>query len=135
MEPQKCKVLLKKEISLFAILSFRMPSINPVFSYCRTALLFSIILTAGAGFISAFSPNYISLLALRFLVGMGVGGTHVFSSWFLEFVPAKNRGAWMIVFSVFWTIGTIFEASLAWVRYSVFLCWRSLYLFEYLLVF
>lgn len=90
-------------------------SINLVSSYCRTALLFSILLTAGAGFISALSPNYISLLALRFLVGIGVGGTHVFSSWFLEFVPAKNRGAWMIVFSAFWTFGTIFEASLAWV--------------------
>jgi MFS family permease len=82
---------------------------------CRTALLFSVTLTAGAGLTSALSPNYISLLALRFLVGVGVGGTHVFSSWFLEFVPTKNRGAWMLVFSAFWTIGTIFEASLAWV--------------------
>jgi len=94
----------------------------------RTALLFSIILTAGAGFISALSPNYISLLALRFLVGIGVGGTHVFSSWFLEFVPAKNRGAWMIVFSAFWTFGTIFEASLAWVVLSR-LSWRWLLAF------
>ena len=82
----------------FKLFSFAMfwpsvcESINLVSSYCRTALLFSIILTAGAGFISALSPNYISLLALRFLVGIGVGGTHVFSSWFLEFVPAKNRG-------------------------------------------
>ncbi|TVU30901.1 hypothetical protein EJB05_22554 [Eragrostis curvula] len=82
----------------------------------RTALLFSILLTTGAGFLSAFSPNYISLLAFRFLVGIGVGGAHVFTSWFLEFVPAKNRGSWMIVFSCFWTIGTISEASLAWTQ-------------------
>ncbi|WVZ58737.1 hypothetical protein U9M48_008977 [Paspalum notatum var. saurae] len=94
----------------------------------RTALLFSIVLTTGAGFVSALSPNYRSLLAFRFLVGVGVGGTHVFSSWFLEFVPAKNRGAWMIVFSVFWTIGTIMEASLAWVVLSG-LSWRWLLAF------
>jgi MFS family permease len=61
------------------------------------------------------SPNYISLLVFRLLVGIGVGGAHVFTSWFLEFVPSKNRGSWMIVFSFFWTIGTILEASLAWV--------------------
>ncbi|KAJ0531037.1 putative major facilitator, sugar transporter, major facilitator superfamily [Helianthus annuus] len=42
------------------------------------------------------------------------GCGHVFSSWFLEFVPSPNRGAWMIVFSTFWTVGTIMEASLAW---------------------
>lgn len=94
----------------------------------RTALLFSVTLTAGAGLTSALSPNYISLLALRFLVGVGVGGTHVFSSWFLEFVPTKNRGAWMLVFSAFWTIGTIFEASLAWVVLSR-LSWRWLLAF------
>ncbi|XP_062200885.1 organic cation/carnitine transporter 7-like isoform X2 [Phragmites australis] len=94
----------------------------------RTALLFSILLTTGAGLLSALSPNYISLLALRFLVGVGVGGAHVFSSWFLEFVPAKNRGAWMIVFSFFWTIGTILEASLAWVVIEK-LSWRWLLAF------
>ncbi|CAL4941570.1 unnamed protein product [Urochloa decumbens] len=94
----------------------------------RTALLFSIILTTGAGFLSALSPNYTFLLVFRFLVGLGVGGTHVFSSWFLEFVPTKNRGTWMIVFSVFWTIGTILEASLAWVVLSR-LSWRWLLAF------
>ncbi|KAF3436694.1 hypothetical protein FNV43_RR19441 [Rhamnella rubrinervis] len=73
------------------------------------------IVTSVAGFLSSFSPNYMSLLILRCLVGTGLGGGSVFSSWFLEFIPASNRGKWMVIFSTFWTIGTIFEASLAWI--------------------
>jgi MFS family permease len=94
-----------------------MPSIhetNLVFFF-RTVLLLSTLLTSGMGFLSALSPNYLCLLVLRFFVGIGVGSGHVFTSWFLEFVPAGNRGTWMVIVSFFWTIGTVVEASLAWV--------------------
>ncbi|XP_063940443.1 organic cation/carnitine transporter 7 isoform X1 [Daucus carota subsp. sativus] len=80
----------------------------------RKGFLITAMVTAGAGFLSAFAPNYICLISLRCLVGLGLGGGPVLSSWFLEFIPSSTRGTWMVVFSTFWTLGTILEASLAW---------------------
>ncbi|KAJ0090865.1 hypothetical protein Patl1_14005 [Pistacia atlantica] len=90
------------------ILSFIGPAIKK--GFLGVALVASV-----TGLTSAFSPNYITLVTLRGLVGFGLGGGSVFVSWFLEFVPASNRGMWMIVMELSWTLGTIFEASLAWI--------------------
>ncbi|KAG8376294.1 hypothetical protein BUALT_Bualt09G0048300 [Buddleja alternifolia] len=88
-------------------------------------LLSVAVITCIFALLSAFSPNYISLVLFRMVVGIGLGGGPVYSSWFLEFVPVRNRGVWMVIFSTFWSIGTILEASLAWIvmpRYG----WRWL---------
>ncbi|PIN12691.1 Synaptic vesicle transporter SV2 (major facilitator superfamily) [Handroanthus impetiginosus] len=81
----------------------------------KKAILGVSTITAVAGLLSAFSPNYTSLIILRCIAGVGLGGMHIFTSWFLEFVPTQNRGAWMTVFSCFWILGTIAEAALAWI--------------------
>ncbi|XP_039797877.1 uncharacterized protein LOC120662883 [Panicum virgatum] len=80
----------------------------------RAGFLFTAIVSGVPGFLCAFSPNYATLLALRFVVGLGLGGSHVLPTWFLEFVPAENRGSWIAAFTCFWTLGTILEALLAW---------------------
>lgn len=81
----------------------------------RRGFLITAMITSGAGFLSAISPNYTVLIILRGLVGAGLGGGPVLASWFLEFIPAAYRGRWMVVFSGFWTLGTVLEALLAWV--------------------
>lgn len=80
----------------------------------RSGFLFTAMLTFGAGILSAFSTNYYALLLLRGLVGVGLAGGSVITSWFLEFIPTHGRGLWMVLTSVFWTIGTVAEALLAW---------------------
>ncbi|MCL7040529.1 hypothetical protein MKW94_003581 [Papaver nudicaule] len=91
----------------------------------RQGFLITAICTFSAGFLSALAPNYGSLIFLRCLVGVGLGGGPVLSSWFLEFIPAANRGTWMVIFSTFWTLGTVLEASLAWLVMPT-LGWRWL---------
>lgn len=84
-------------------------------SSIRVGLLSVAVVTSIFAFLSAVSPDYVLLILFRMVVGIGLGGGPVYSTWFLEFVPVRNRGIWMVIFSTFWTIGTILEASLAWV--------------------
>lgn len=78
-----------------------------------------LILTVGCdaifGTLSIFAPDFTSLLALRFLTGIAVGGTlPVDYAMMAEFLPAKSRGRWLVALEGFWAIGTLIVALAAW---------------------
>ena len=81
----------------------------------RNVLLLTVSCDAVFGLASVFAPDFWSLLALRFLTGMAVGGTlPVDYAMMAEFLPPRNRGRWLVWLEGFWAIGTIVIALTAW---------------------
>lgn len=80
----------------------------------RPVLMTAVVIDACCGVASAFAPDFTWLLALRFLTGIGVGGTlPVDYTMMAEFLPSDRRGRWLVLLESFWAIGTIFLAILA----------------------
>ncbi|MET0845027.1 MAG: MFS transporter [Pseudomonas sp.] len=80
----------------------------------RPVLLAAVIIDACCGVASAFAPDFTWLLVLRFLTGIGVGGTlPVDYTMMAEFLPSDRRGRWLVLLESFWAIGTFFLAILA----------------------
>ncbi|HEY0033325.1 MAG TPA: MFS transporter, partial [Devosia sp.] len=77
----------------------------------RRVLLVTVICDAIFGLLSVFAPNLLVLVLFRFLTGMAVGGTlPVDYAMMAEFLPAKNRGRWLVVLEGFWAVGTVVVA-------------------------
>ncbi|WP_313136311.1 MFS transporter [Paracoccus jeotgali] len=82
----------------------------------RNVLLATVTADAIFGLASAFAPGFGSLLVLRFLTGVAVGGTlPVDYAMMAEFLPPKNRGRWLVLLEGFWAVGTIIVALTAWI--------------------
>ena len=80
----------------------------------RPVLMMAVVIDACFGVASAFAPDFTWLLALRFLTGIGVGGTlPVDYTMMAEFLPSDRRGRWLVLLESFWAVGTIFLAILA----------------------
>lgn len=80
----------------------------------RPVLMLAVVVDALAGVASAFATNFEWLLILRFVTGIGVGGTlPVDYTMMAEFLPAQRRGRWLVWLESFWAIGTILLAILA----------------------
>mmetsp|Transcript_10641 Transcript_10641/g.20851 ORF Transcript_10641/g.20851 Transcript_10641/m.20851 type:complete len:462 (-) Transcript_10641:26-1411(-) len=78
------------------------------------SLFYALILVFVFAILSAASINYYMLLFCRLLVGFGLGGCGMAWLYFLEFIPTKLRGRWACIMSVWWSLGTVLEAGLAW---------------------
>lgn len=81
----------------------------------RRVLIITVACDALFGVLSIFSPDFTILLVLRFLTGAAVGGTlPVDYAMMAEFLPAKNRGRWLVFLEGFWAVGTLIVALAAW---------------------
>jgi putative MFS transporter len=80
----------------------------------RPVLLAAVIVDACFGVASSFAPDFTWLLALRFMTGIGVGGTlPVDYTMMAEFLPSDRRGRWLVLLESFWALGTLLLAVLA----------------------
>lgn len=80
----------------------------------RPALMLAVVIDAACGVASAFAPSLGWLMVLRFLTGIGVGGTlPVDYTMLAEFLPRDRRGRWLVMLESFWALGTICLAVLA----------------------
>eukprot|EP01062_Namystynia_karyoxenos_P023307 TRINITY_DN19003_c0_g1_i1.p1 TRINITY_DN19003_c0_g1~~TRINITY_DN19003_c0_g1_i1.p1 ORF type:complete len:609 (+),score=158.22 TRINITY_DN19003_c0_g1_i1:176-2002(+) len=72
-----------------------------------------VVVTAVAGLASAASPGYWMLLLCRGWVGFGASGSHVCVTLFSEFLPTRWRAFGVLMVGVFWAVGALLEAGLA----------------------
>jgi putative MFS transporter len=93
------------------------------FTYQLNLLIFG-----AAALASVFAPDMRTLIALRFLIGLGLGAEVVVGySIMAEFFPARIRGRWSGMISTIVTAGLPVSALLAWLLVPTF-GWRVMFL-------
>lgn len=81
---------------------------------CRV-LVVSLSVNGIFGGLTCVAPSFWLFLLLRFISGVGVGGSiPVIFSYFSEFMPRLRRGAMISALAAFWMAGNILAAGLAW---------------------
>jgi MFS family permease len=74
---------------------------------------------------SAVAPNYTTLLVLRGICGIGIGGSTVPFDLTAEFLPPSERGANLMLLELFWTLGSMMVIGSAWLFLEQY-GWRTL---------
>ncbi|KAL4232718.1 hypothetical protein ACF0H5_007406 [Mactra antiquata] len=82
----------------------------------RSVLMGSLTLNGLGGLASSVSQVFWLFLLMRFVSGIGVGGSiPVIFSYFTEFLPKYRRGSMISALATFWMMGNIIAAGLAWI--------------------
>ncbi|XP_057691841.1 synaptic vesicle glycoprotein 2B isoform X2 [Corythoichthys intestinalis] len=80
-----------------------------------SVLVVSLSVNGLFGGLASIAPWFWLFLLLRFISGVGVGGSiPVIFSYFSEFMPRQRRGAMISALATFWMAGNILAAGLAW---------------------
>ncbi|CAN0286451.1 unnamed protein product [Discosporangium mesarthrocarpum] len=86
----------------------------------RAAFILSLVIIFFGAIASALAPNYYALVALRCLVGFGLGGNlPVASSLAAEFLPTNSRAKGLSFITMYWGMGIISASLLGLVLSSV----------------
>ncbi|CAL8260736.1 unnamed protein product [Merluccius merluccius] len=81
----------------------------------QRVLIVSLSVNGLFGALASLAPWFWLFLLLRFISGVGVGGSiPVIFSYFSEFLPRLRRGAMISALATFWMAGNILAAGLAW---------------------
>uniref|UniRef100_A0A3Q2WIB3 Synaptic vesicle glycoprotein 2 n=2 Tax=Haplochromis burtoni TaxID=8153 RepID=A0A3Q2WIB3_HAPBU len=81
----------------------------------RRVLVMSLTVNGLFGGLASLAPWFWLFLLMRFISGIGVGGSlPVIFSYFSEFMPRLRRGAMISCLATFWMAGNILAAGLAW---------------------
>lgn len=80
----------------------------------RKTFIYSSCLILLGGVVTTFVTNFLSLIFIRFLVGVGIGGASVPFDLLAEFLPSRERGIYLVFIEFFWTIGSMYVNGLAW---------------------
>ncbi|XP_033904382.3 synaptic vesicle glycoprotein 2C [Acipenser ruthenus] len=81
----------------------------------QRVLVISLTVNGVFGALASLAPWFWLFLLLRFISGIGVGGSiPVIFSYFSEFQPRTKRGAMISGLATFWMAGNILAAGLAW---------------------
>ena len=80
----------------------------------RTVFILNMAVFIVTSILCAFSPNYLTLLAARFLVGVAIGMDFPTAGAMIsEFAPARDRGKLLSMWQLLWSLGALISPFVA----------------------
>ncbi len=94
----------------------------------KPVMMIDVMLYAGLGFATAFSPNFTIFLIIRALFGIAMGGEWgVGASLTMESIPAKSRGLVSGLLQAGYPSGLLLASAVYWVAYPL-IGWRGMFM-------